>query len=186
MKNYKTNLIAIIKDSDVGYVDNKMTNPLIRHASRGIVFNDFSEIAVFNKRNKNEYKLPGGGRESNETPTETFTREILEETGCEVKDVTELGIIEEYKTQNNFKQISSVFIAKCKNDTNQLNLTEKEKDEGGQLLWMPLEEALQKMRDCLNFIIPSKYESVYITKFIVYRDIKIIEYYLKHQKQILK
>ncbi len=56
----------------------------------------------------------------------------LEETGCEVKIIECLGTTEEYKTLNNFKQISYVFVGKVLKDTQQLNVTEKEKDEGAK------------------------------------------------------
>ena len=38
----------------------------------------------FNKKKKNEYKLPGGGIDYGETPNEAFIREALEETGCKI------------------------------------------------------------------------------------------------------
>jgi hypothetical protein len=56
-------------------------------------------------------------------------------------------------------------------------LTEKEADEGGKLIWMDFDEALNIMRNSLTKLIPSKYENLYVTKFIVTRDIKILEYY---------
>jgi len=35
-----SNIIDIIKDSDIGYEDKPLINPQIRYASRGIVIND--------------------------------------------------------------------------------------------------------------------------------------------------
>ena len=37
---------------------------------------------------------------------------MLEETGCVVEILEELGITEEYKFQNNFKQISYIYVGK--------------------------------------------------------------------------
>lgn len=178
----KTDLIAIIRDSDFGYKNKTMINPKVRFAARGIVVNEQGLIAVFHKVNKNEYKLPGGGIENNESPEETFAREVMEETGCLIGDIRKLGVIEEDKSQNNFKQISHVYLAKCVDNTHNLHLTNKEEDEGGEVLWMEINEALRKMRECIKLIKPSKYESVYITKFIVKRDISILEYYLKNNR----
>ena len=173
------NIIATIKDEDVGYGKSEtMKNPRIRYASRGIVFNKNNEIAIFNKANKNEYKLPGGGIEGNEDPEEAFKREVLEETGCKVEIVDYLGVIEEHKSKDNFKQISHVFVGKVMEDTHQFGFTEKEKDEGARLLWTDIDNGLKLITDCFDKIKESKYESVYHTKFIVYRDRKILEYYL--------
>ena len=46
-----------------------------------------------------------------------------------------MGTTEEYKTLDNFKQISYIFVGKVLEDTKQLNVTQKEKDEGAKLVW---------------------------------------------------
>ncbi|PKK95675.1 MAG: NUDIX hydrolase [Tenericutes bacterium HGW-Tenericutes-5] len=178
------NLIAIIKDSDIGYENIPFNNPIIRYASRGIVYNKENKIAIFNKVNKNEFKLPGGGVENGESFKEAFIREVKEETGCILSSVREIGYIEEHKSQSNFKQISKVFIGECSKQNNFLNLTEKEKEEGGTLLWMDIDKALETMKNSFDNLIGSKYENIYITKFIVTRDIKILEYYKNNKKSI--
>ena len=153
-------------------------NPTIRNGARGIVEREDGLIAILNKTNKNEYKLPGGGIEHNETPEEAFKREVLEETGCEVEIIECLGTTEEYKTFDNFKQISYVFVGKVIKDTKQLNVTQKEKEEGAKLLWETPENGLKLITECFDNLIASKYESVYHTKFIALRDRNILEYYL--------
>lgn len=177
------NLICKLTDSDIGEIYIKTENPKLRLASRGIVIREDGKIAVFNKVNKNEYKLPGGGTENNETAEETFKREVLEETGCIVEVIEHLGTTEEYKGKSNFKQISNVFLGKVIEDTKQLNVTQKEKEEGARLLWETPQKALELITDCFNNLIKSDYESVYSTKFVVLRDRKILEYYLKNLKQ---
>ena len=112
-------------------------------------------------------------------PEEAFKREVLEETGCIVEIVKELGTTEEYKTLDNFKQISYVFVGKVLEDTKQLNTTQKEKDEGAKLLWETPEKALKLITESYDKLIASKYESVYHTKFVVLRDRKILEKYIE-------
>ena len=177
----KEELICKVLDEDIGEVSIKMDNPRLRIGARGIVAREDGKIAVFNKSNKNEYKLPGGGLEGEEEPEEAFKREVIEETGCKVEIVKKLGITEEYKTLDNFKQISYVFVGKVVEDTNQLNLTQKEKDEGAKLIWETPEKALKLITDSYDQLIPSKYESVYHTKFIVLRDRKILERYINER-----
>lgn len=173
------NILFKLTDSDFGLEPKKMINYRTRIAARGIVIRDDGKIAIQNKANKNEYKLVGGGMEENEDPQITFKREVLEETGCEIEITNQLGIIEEYKSLQNLKQISNVFIAKVTKEMHKLNLTEKEKIEGAKLLWLEPREALQKIIDCYDKLIPSEFEDVYSTRFVVLRDRKIIEYYIK-------
>ena len=172
-------LICKITDYDLGEEFKELNNPKMRYGARGIVIREDGKIAIFNKQNKNEYKLPGGGIENNEDPKDAFKREVLEETGCIVEIIDELGTTEEYKGKDNFKQISYVFIGKVKEDTKKLNITEKEKSEGAILIWKEPKKALELITNCYDNLIASSYDSVYFTKFVVLRDRKILEYYLK-------
>lgn len=174
--------IRILKDEDFGLESKEFNNPRIRHGARGIIINEDGKIALFNKSNKNEYKLPGGGIDENEDPKYAFKREALEETGCEIEILDELGTIEEHKSLDNFKQKSFLFVAKVINDTGNLHLTQKEKDEGAKLLWVKPEEGLELIKGCLDNLKESKYENLYHSKFIVKRDITILEYYLNNVK----
>ncbi len=176
------NIIKIITDEDFQKENIKMTNPRIRIGARGIVINEEGKIAIFNKSNKNEYKLPGGGVDDNEKPEDAFIREVLEETGMDIEIIEELGTIEEHKSYDNFKQISHVFVGKVVEDTKKLNLTQKEIDEGGKLEWLDLDEALIKITKCIDDLLPSKYENLYHTKFIVTRDKSILEYYINKRR----
>ena len=49
--------------------------------------------------------MPEGGLEGKEEAEKAFKRKALEEIGCEVEIIQNLGITEEYKSLNNFKQI---------------------------------------------------------------------------------
>ncbi len=175
-------LICRITDEDIGEKTINMENPKLRLGARGIVIREDGKIAIFNKSNKNEYKLPGGGLEGEEKPEEAFKREVLEETACEVEIIETLGTTEEYKSLNNFKQISYVYVGKVQKDTNKLNLTEKEKDEGAKLLWETPEKALELITERFDKLVASKYESIYSTKFVVLRDSKILEKYIEMNK----
>ena len=174
------NLICKITDNDIGEKYIETNNPITRLGARGIVIRDDGKIAIFNKVNKNEYKLPGGGIENDEIPEVAFKREVLEETGCDVEIIEKLGITEEYKGQTNFKQTSYVFLSKVLEDTKQLHITQKEKDEGAKLLWETPEKALELITECYDKLVGSIDESVYKTKFVVMRDRKILEYYINN------
>lgn len=175
------NLLFEITDKDFGIDPQEMNNYRLRVAARGIVIRDDGKIAIQNKSNKNEYKLVGGGMEKNEDPTVAFKREVLEEAGCEIEIIEQLGVTEEYKSLQNLKQISNIFVAKVIKDTHTLDLTEKEKNEGAKLLWLEPKEALKLIIDCYDKLLPSEYDNVYDTRFVVLRDRKILEYYLSNQ-----
>lgn len=176
-------LIGKVTDEDLGLELFEFDNPKERFASRGIVLNDEGKIAIFNQVNKNEYKLPGGGKEEDELIEETFKREVLEETGCEVEIIDYLGYIIEEKTKNNFRQRSDVFLAKVIKDYKKLNLTKQEIDEGGKLVWLEPKEALNKIINSKDKVLGSKYDDLYMTLFKTYRDIKILKYYLNEYKK---
>lgn len=178
------NLIYKVTDKDLGEKEMDMQNPRVRLAARGIVIRENGKIAIFNKTNKNEYKLPGGGIEGNEPPEEAFYREVLEETGCKVEIIKSLGIIEEHKSLSNYKQISYVFVSKVKEDTGKLELTDKEKDVGAKLIWEYPSKALELISNCYDKITGSIYDDLYETKFIVLRDRKILEYFLEKENII--
>ena len=172
-------LIAEITDETFGEKSIPFNNPTIRYGARGIVERENNLIAIVYKENKNEYKLPGGGVETGEYPEEAFKREVLEETGCEIENVKLLGVTREFKSLDNFKQISCVYYSKVKKINEELSLTKKEKEEGAKLLWLSKEEALQKITDCAKKIKESQYENLYHSKFINYRDKKILEFYMR-------
>lgn len=175
-------LICKLTDNDIGGVFEEIENPEIRVGARGIVIRDDGKMAVFYKTTTNQYKLPGGGLEGDETPEEAFIREVLEETGCEVEIIEKLGITEEYKTLTKFEQTSHVFVGKVIKDTKKLNLTEGEKAVKSQLLWEEPSKALELIKGCYNDLAASEYESVYQIKFIILRDSKILERYIDNQK----
>ncbi len=170
-----------ILNSDFGLKDKEMNNPRLRYGARGIIENENGEIAVFNKQVKNEYKLPGGGIDTGEDPISAFKREAIEETGCEIENVEMIGEIIEEQSDENFVQHSYVFKSKVKTNTHQLNLTEKEKEEGAVLHWLEPKRALEIMQDCIDKLNSSTYDNVYRSKFMVKRDIAILQAYLTNE-----
>jgi len=47
-------------------------------------------------------------------------------------------------------------------------------------LWLDKLDALEKMKKSLINLKESKYDSIYRTKFMVLRDIRILEYYINN------
>ena len=171
-------IITEITDEVFGMESVPFNKPTVRYGARGIVVREDGCIAVFYKQVKNEYKLPGGGIDEGEEPEIAFEREVLEEAGCEVSNIKLLGITKELKSRENFQQLSYVYSARVTKDTGHLQMTQKEIDEGGCLIWLTPEDALEKIIACANKLKASDYDSVYRTKFMNYRDREILKYYI--------
>lgn len=172
-----------LTDEDFGIEPKEMKDYKLRIAARGIVMRDDGKIAIQYKTQKNEYKLVGGGMEENEDPQMAFKREVLEEAGCVVEIIEQLGVVEEYRSRKNLKQISHIFVAKVTKDTHLLNLDKEEELEGSKLVWLTPEEALKSITECYDVILPSEFDDLYTTRFVVLRDSKILEYYLSRGKK---
>ena len=174
--------LDIIEGKETEFYSKDNNNMTIRYGARGIVEGKDGKIAVIYKKNKNEYKLPGGGVDKGEDFKEAFKRECIEEIGCIIENVEYLFDIEEDHINDNFKQISKVYISKVKEKIESNNLTEQEKEEGLEYLWLDKKEALEKMKECIKNLKGSKYDNVYRTKFVVGRDIRIMEKVMEEKK----
>lgn len=175
------NLIATIKDEDFGLTSVKKEVIRERVGSRGIVLREDGKLAIFYEENKGDYKLPGGGVEGDESPAETFKREVYEEVGCEIEDLKEIATVKEERSQAGFTQLSHVFISKLKTDLHELHLTAKERVWGGDVRWFTPEEALANLKECINNLKNLTEENLYHLKFMVMRDIKILEYVISNK-----
>lgn len=177
------NIISKLTDDSISIESKEVNIYNLRLASRGIIERDDGKIAIQNKKTKNIFKLIGGGIELDENKIQAFQREVKEETGCEVEITEQLGTIEEYRSLNGLKQISYVFVARVINSTNKLNLTEQEKKDSAILLWVEPEEALKLIKDSYKDLSSLDFDDEYNNKFIILRDIKILEYYLNMNKR---
>jgi len=179
--------IKTLVDEDFDIPSIAFHNPRVRYGARGIVLNEDSKVAILHKRFKNEYKLVGGGVLPGETYEQAFLREVQEETGCEVQIDSFLGTIKEFKSQDNFQQISYVYIAHVIDNTFKTHFTEQEQGEGAELLWLDVTEALKRIKDSEIQLVPSDYEgelSVYHSKFVVRRDFEILKFYCQQTSDI--
>lgn len=181
MKEYnwqKEKVVAFVDDECIGLEKAKInSNRKIRYASRGIIFNEENKIALLNKKNKNEYKLPGGGINEGENIIDAFIREAKEETGCQIKIIDQLGVSIEEKGLTNFMQVSFIFVGKVTEFSTCLFLTEKEKEEGAEVLWVSLDDAIELVSSSINNVKGSKYDDLYRSLFMVKRDSMILSYY---------
>lgn len=107
-----------------------------RTACRGIIV-DESKMLLSYETKTDQWMIPGGGKEGNESDRECCIREIAEETGMLV-DVSDCQLeIDEY--YEDWKWVNLYFIGKVVGQT-EIQQTEHEREVGMVPRWAPIEE----------------------------------------------
>jgi 8-oxo-dGTP pyrophosphatase MutT (NUDIX family) len=159
------NNITLINPENVS--EEEASNYKIREASRAVVFDDDRNVALLHATKYNYYKLPGGGIEKGEDQEMALKRECSEEIGCNVEIESDLGTILEYRKKFNLKQTSYCYIAKVVGDKGIPHLMEDEIEEGFQTVWLPIDEASDK--------VSGGQREIYEAQYMIVRDTMIIE-----------
>ncbi len=110
-----------------------------REACRGIVISN-DKILLTYEVNTDQWFIPGGGIEDNESLEECCVRELAEETGCKVKANQYFLTINEYYEEWFF--VSHYYICECIGKTER-KLTERELEVGLEPRWISLKEAIE-------------------------------------------
>jgi ADP-ribose pyrophosphatase YjhB (NUDIX family) len=167
-------LIKEITEKDLGYNDeNTAVSYKLRKASRSIVLNDSGEMALLYVSKNNYHKLPGGGIEEGEDIRIALNREVMEEVGVEIEVLGEVGITIEYRNKHELLQVSYCYYSKMKGNINAPSFTEEELNDGFQLKWVSVDEAIN--------ILESDVPNNYVGKFIQNRDLM----FLRKAKEII-
>ena len=112
----------------------------LREVCRGIVVRD-NKILLTYETNTNQWFIPGGGLESNESLSQCCIRELAEETGCIVEvDKQYLTINEHY---DEWLWVSHYFICNYVEKTER-TLTQREYEVGLESRWILIDEAIKK------------------------------------------
>ncbi len=136
------NLIATLKDADLGFTDPSPAVYKERHASRAIVFDADRKIALLHVSKKYFHKLPGGGIEDGEDIASGLARELVEEIGCTAGNLRELGMIEEYRNRFEQHQTSYCYLADLVGEKGMPKFEPDEIADGFEPVWMSLEDAI--------------------------------------------
>ena len=111
-----------------------------RIACRGLIIQNGEILLSYETKNQNQYMIPGGGLEENESEIECCKRELAEETGLLVNPGECVLQINEFYEE--WKFVSYYFICKITGETKR-NLTQREIEVGMEPRWIPVEKAIE-------------------------------------------
>ncbi len=137
-----------------------------REAVRGIIFRNTpprtaagalsKELLMIYSPVNGDYKFPGGGIEPSEPHLEALRREIREESGATLTQVTgELGKVLEYANAikpdfDTFKMFSYYYFCEINGEMGTLDLDDYEEELGFRPVWVSIESALETNRKMLS------------------------------------
>lgn len=145
-----------------------------RLAARAVVRNREGKIGLVYVEKYDLYAMPGGGVEDGESPLDTVRREVREEAGCTCGEIAPLGVVYENRGSQNFVQQSWYYAVDAEEDNLSLTLTDKEKENGSQIRWFTLEEAIR--------LIDTQDVTLDARKFVRARDLAALEAYRKFRE----
>lgn len=121
----------------------------VRHTARAIIFDADKKIAIMHVKKFSYHKLPGGGVEEGEDIEMALRRECYEEVWVEICSIEPIGDvlewrngIEEYSEWIYIQQISHCFRADVLAYYTP-ELTEYEKLDESEIIWVTLDEAIR-------------------------------------------
>lgn len=149
---------------------------ITREAARIVLVDEDGMVPLVYASNNYVYQIAGGWIDEGESVLEALHREALEETGCEVEVLWEIwSVIDERpasvcKFWKNLIQTSHCYYGKITKKWT-INFTHEEKVQWYELVWVHVDDVLEKMRNTKARIPKAEIEAK--------RDMYIFEEYLK-------
>lgn len=168
--------LLTIYESDIfpDRINHDSTNFNTRMAARAVVLDSDNRVALLHAETYAYHKLPGGGVEDGEDIHTALKRESLEEIGCDIQVISEVGEIDEYRDGEKLHQISYCYVAKQIGKQQPPEFTKGEIDDGFAIVWV---DDINSAIKLLESDKPKNYNG----RFIQRRDITL----LKTAKELL-
>ena len=159
-------IIATLKEEDIypsvtPTKESDYTEP--RNSVRVVIFDEDGCVALGFVKEDNgnkRYSMIGGGVDEGESVEDACSREALEEAGCKIKNVIEMGIIEERgigsDRRGRFIQTNYCFLAQVDGMKNEPHFTEDDIKDGLGLIWLPLDTAITNLEQQQDTFITRK------------------------------
>ena len=160
--------ILTLRDDDIDSATRAPREWKERKAARSVVFDKDGNTALLYVSSKDYHKIAGGGIEEGEDIETGLRREIMEEIGCSITNIRELGIIEEYRNEEALHQISYCFLADVSGEKGSPDFDPGEIADGFEGTWLSLGEAIQTLES-------ERDVSDYGGKFIRLRDLTFLK-----------
>jgi ADP-ribose pyrophosphatase YjhB (NUDIX family) len=149
-------------------------NTLSREAVRGIIYKDNKLLMIYSCKKNFDYKFPGGGTIENELYEDTLKRELLEETGYELKKITEeFGKVVEFdipqeKEFELYRMTSYYYICSVLDDKIEQKLDAYEHDLGFTAEWVDIDKAISVNENLLKTANAPRWtkRETYVLKFV--------------------
>jgi 8-oxo-dGTP pyrophosphatase MutT (NUDIX family) len=141
-------LLAEIFEKDVFSNPHKKADCYaLRRVANAVLLNEKNQIALCYASKSGFYILPGGKIEDGENFETALKREIMEEVGCDIEIVGEVGSTIAYEDKIKNINISFTFLASVKGSIGLRDLTEGEKKAGFELRWYEIDEAITSLEN---------------------------------------
>ena len=166
--------ILSVSDKDIfpDFEDGENIAYELRVAVKILVFDNENKIALIGRSNK-YFLLPGGGVEAGESLEEACRREIKEEVGCEIEEIKEIGVTEEFRAKIMCQQETHFFTAKLVSEKG-LPESKQEDEQGLEIIWLDLDEAIELLEEEKESISFESYHACFNvrTQLVVLKEFK--------------
>jgi len=153
--------IGLVRPSPASWLERKTARVILSDAQK--------RIALLHSAKRGMHHIPGGGIDDGDTVESALRREALEETGCRIKNIRELGQTEEWWNDYiSTHQISYCFLAEVDGEKGSPRFTAGEIESGYSLSWRTLDEAIALLESERNL-------EDYDGRFTVFRDLAFLE-----------
>jgi ADP-ribose pyrophosphatase YjhB (NUDIX family) len=148
---------------------------------KAIVLDTEGRVGLVGNKQNIFLQLPGGGIDTGEDIKEGLKRECLEEIGCLVEIISEIGFIDDYRPRDKKHCISYCYVVKVMGEKGTPNYTEKETEIGMYTKWVSFQEAMnifeKQKQDLENGLV-----SFYNTGFNILRDYRFLKQAIYEEK----
>jgi 8-oxo-dGTP pyrophosphatase MutT (NUDIX family) len=172
-------LLLTIRDEDIfpseKLLEPSSAAPYKRIAVRFIILDESGDIALVRGKGGKYYLMPGGGVEGEESLEEAVRRECMEEVGCEIEILKEIGYTVEHRNMDNRDQETHCFIAKVVGDKGSPQSTQED-EIGLEVTWLSPSKALETLLEHKNNV------AGYNGNFNVRAHIAFLNEYIEHAK----
>ncbi len=117
-----------------------------RQAARAVVVNKKNCLALLHVAKDHYHKLPGGGIEQKENIATALKRECLEEVGCKIKIIGEVGRVIEYRYGFSQRQESFCLLVQVAGETTKPRFTKREKAKNFKVKWVKISQAINLLK----------------------------------------